>query len=211
MNQTDPIRAIPIMLGVIAIVSLTIVACSGPQPLGQAIQPTDEAAYSTALASNAQQTPAAAYLSVRASELGLSEEEALARDITLSTTKNPFDARKDPVAVSRGAVVYKQHCANCHGVNADGQGEFLSEGMRLADFHDFSHRFAVTLHGGAPKSWFKKISEGYVDEEAEGDMTHAVMPDFGDTLAREQIWLVITYLQSLDADIPKDRKSDTAQ
>lgn len=201
MKRSDPIRAIPITLGAITLFSLIIVACSGPQPLGQSIVPEDESAYSEALSSHGQ-NPASAYLSMRASELDLSQDEAAARDMALSTTKNPFNARKDAVAVSRGAVVYKRHCADCHGVDADGRGEMLSETSALADFHDFSHRFAVTLHKGAPRSWFQKITEGYVSEDSDGDAASVVMPAFGDTLAREQVWLVITYLQSLDADIP---------
>ena len=34
-------------------------------------------------------------------------DEARTRDQSLSTTRKPFTARKDPTAVSRGAVVYK--------------------------------------------------------------------------------------------------------
>ena len=205
MKRPDTIRAIPVTLGALAAVCLVIVACSG---LGQAIVLEDETAYGEVLRAHGQD-PASAYLSMRASELGISQEEAAARDLALSTTKNPFNARKDPIAVSRGAVVYKRHCADCHGVNADGRGKLLPETVALADFHDFSHRFAVTLHGGAPRSWFKKITEGYAQEEADGDTAYAVMPAFGDTLAREQVWLVVTYLQSLDADIPSDRKSES--
>jgi mono/diheme cytochrome c family protein len=61
------------------------------------------------------------------------------------------------------------------------------------NFHRFGVRFAVTLHGGAPRKWFDRISNGVVGPPA--------MPAFKDTLAREQIWLTVTYLQSLDADV----------
>ncbi len=151
MKRPDTIRAIPVTLGALAAVCLAIVACSGPQPLGQAIVSEAETAYGEALRAHGQD-PASAYLSMRAPELGISQDEAAARDLALSTTKNPFNARKDPIAVSRGAVVYKRHCADCHGVNADGRGKLLPEAVALADFHDFSHRFAVTLHGGVPRS-----------------------------------------------------------
>jgi len=66
------------------------------------------------------------------------------------------------------------------------------------DFHAFGKRFAVTLHKGAPRSWFRKINEGYGDTVTYPDGAGPAMPAFGQKLAREQIWLVITYLQSLD-------------
>lgn len=70
------------------------------------------------------------------------------------------------------------------------------------DFHAFGKRFAVTLHGGAPRAWFKKISEGYGETVNYPSGSGPAMPTFKDTLAREQIWLAITYLQSLDACAP---------
>jgi mono/diheme cytochrome c family protein len=195
-----PIRAVVILSGSLVITCWALVACSGPQPLTRAIQPADESAYSQALADH-DNNPGEAFLAMRAQQSGVSLKQATERDQMLSTTRNPFKARKDPVAVSRGAVVYKQHCADCHGQDADGRGTRFDEPLADADFHDFSHRFAVTLHNGAPRAWFRKITGGYTSKTPDSDGTFAQMPAFGDTLAREQVWLVITYLQSLDADI----------
>jgi len=200
MMHPRMIRAVALSIASLTATGWALVACSGPQPLDRAIVPADESAYAQALA-DYQNDPAKAYRAIRAEELGIGVDQTLTRDQALSTTRNPFDARKDPVAVSRGAVIYKQHCAECHGQNADGRGTRLPEPLAEADFHDFSHRFAVTLHGGAPRSWFKKITQGYTAETPNRDGTFAEMPPFDNRLAREQVWLAITYLQSLDADL----------
>lgn len=207
MMHRYPIRVVALLAGSFAITGWALVACSGPQPLDRAIAAADESAYTQALADH-KNDPAGAFLAMRAEELGIGVGQAVTRDQALSTTRNPFKARKDPVAVSRGAVVYKRHCAGCHGQNADGRGAGLPEPLADADFHDFSHRFAATLHGGAPRAWFKKITGGYTAETSNSDGTFAEMPAFGDTLAREQVWLVITYLQSLDADIQDDGRAE---
>ena len=60
----------------------------------------------------------------------------------------------------------------------------------------------ATLHGGAPKTWFQKINDGYTAQATNPDGTPIAMPPFRDVMAREQIWLTITYLQSLDIDAP---------
>jgi len=201
------IRVAALLVGSLAISCGALVACSGPQPLGRAIKVADESAYAQALADH-HDNAAEAFLAMRAGELGIDEDQAVIRDQAMSTTRNPFNTRKDPVAVSRGAVVYKQHCADCHGRNVDGRGTRLPEPLADADFHDFSHRFASTLHHGAPRAWFKKITGGYTAQTPNSDGTSAEMPAFGDTLAREQVWLVITYLQSLDADIQDDATAE---
>ena len=207
MNRNS-IRVAALLVGSFVISCWALVACSGPQPLSRAIAAADESAYTQALTDH-NNDPAGAFLAMRAKELGIDVEEAVLRDRGLSTTKNPFKARKDPVAVSRGAVIYKKHCADCHGQNADGRGTRLSEPLVDADFHDFSHRFASTLHHGAPRAWFKKITGGYTAEAPNSDGTFAEMPAFEDTLAREQVWLVITYLQSLDADLQDDAAAES--
>lgn len=197
------IRAVVGLSGLLAVTSLLLIACAGPQPLHRAARPSDEAAYTQALTAHGNR-PADAFLAMRAEELGISVEQARQSDQALSTTRNPFKARRDPKAVSRGSVVYRHHCADCHGPDADGRGTRLAEPLAGADFHDFSHRFAVTLHGGAPRTWFRKITRGYTAKTPDANGEYPQMPAFGETLAREQVWLAITYLQSLDADLGPD-------
>jgi len=125
------------------------------------------------------------------------------RDRALSATRNPFDAHTDYDAVGRGAVLYKFHCARCHGDDARGRGPSALPDHPANDFHSFANRFASTIHRGAPRRWFKSISEGYGDTLDYPDGPSPAMPAFGDKLTREQIWLLITYLQSLDVYAPK--------
>lgn len=192
-----------VLFAVLGCTTLLLLACAGPQPLHRAARPSDESKYAQALLAHGND-PAKAFLAIRASELGISPDQANARDLSLSETRNPFNARRDPDAVSRGAVVYRHHCADCHGLNTDGQGTRLPNPLAEADFHDFSHRFAITLHGGAPRTWFKKITRGYTANKPDADGEFPEMRAFGQILAREQMWLAITYLQSLDADLESE-------
>jgi mono/diheme cytochrome c family protein len=47
------------------------------------------------------------------------------------------------------------------------------------------------------------IRDGSGDLVGYADGPTLAMPPFGDQLTREQIWLVITYLQSLDIDVQR--------
>jgi len=172
-------------------------SCAGPQPLPVAINPRDEDTYVSRLnASNADaRTAFAAWM---AAERGSTAEEVLRTDSRLSQTRNPFDAHQDPQAVSRGAVIYKMHCARCHGDDARGQGPSTLADYPATDFKSFGKRLGATLHRGAPRKWFRVIRDGSGDLVAYPDGRMTAMPPFGDNLTHEQIWLVITYLQSLD-------------
>jgi mono/diheme cytochrome c family protein len=166
--------------------------------LEQAIVPGQRQEYQEALRLDAT-SARDGYLHWRARQGGITFEDALRRDETLSRTANPFKANRDREAVGLGAVVYANHCQRCHGERADGKGPDVLPSHPCKDFHGFGKRFAVTLHGGAPKAWFRKISEGSGERVYYPDGLSTAMPAFGQELSREQIWLAITYLQSLDA------------
>jgi len=191
-----------------AALTLTIItACSGPQSLHVAIHPDDQAAYN-ALLKSGEESPRLAFYSRRAQQQGITTQEAQDADLALSS--NPFSARRDPSAVSRGAVIFQSHCASCHGDGADGQGSQLPRPMPELGFHGFADRFAATVHGGAPTKWFRVINEGATSEPVNESGDVVEMPAFNETLAREQVWLVITYLQSLDyfAEGPYDAQAN---
>jgi mono/diheme cytochrome c family protein len=189
------------------LILIAATSCSGPQPLGRAIDPADERAYLDMVAGGAD-TPGAAFLRDEADRLGISFDEARRRDEALDGAGNPFEARRDSSAVSRGAVIYRHECASCHGESADGRGAMLPIPMPSMDFHRAGVRFAVTLHGGAPKRWFRTIRDGTVAEVESEDGTplRIEMPAYEGRLSNEQVWLVVTYLQSLDADMPEERR-----
>lgn len=190
------------MDGLVVTLMIVVTGCSGPWPLSVAVRPADKEAYLDFLRRHPE-SPREAFFAWKASYQGESVERVRQSDAEISTTKNPFDAHKDFVAVGRGAVVYAAHCVSCHGENADGRGPMMPEPTPKMDFHAFGKRFASTLHRGAPRAWFKKISEGFTSEHLNADGSQSKMPAMGDALAREQVWLTITYLQSLDIHAPR--------
>jgi len=182
-------------------VPLILVAgsCSGPQPLHDAIDPADEQAYLSSFRDGLQ-TPRDAFYEARAAATKQPIAQVRDSDSAFSEEENPFDAGDDAAAVSRGAVIYKYNCMNCHGKDADGRGPDMTVTTDAMDFHRFAMRFAVTLHRGAPSRWYRVIADGTTSATAGPDGKPLVMEPFRDRLSREQIWEVITYLQSLDAD-----------
>ncbi|MCG3181522.1 MAG: hypothetical protein BIFFINMI_03918 [Phycisphaerae bacterium] len=208
MRTNERSRRVRVLVGatlLAAIVAGGVWGCSGPRPLGVAIRPADKEAWSAAVAANPSRTPRDIFLAQRARETGQSVEQATAADAALSHTRNPFDANKDPEAVSRGAVLYENYCSRCHGPDADGRGPDMPRVVESMNWHAFGTRFAVTIHRGAPRSWFSKIHDGHDGGAKAADGRALVMPAFKDELAVEQIWLLITYMQSLDAYAPSVR------
>lgn len=194
------------IVSLLVLVSAFCWCCSGPQPLSVAIDAQDQDAYIKKL-NAAQGNARQAYADWMATERGSTPSQVLQDDATLSETRNPFKSRVDRQAVSRGAVIYEVHCARCHGDDARGKGPSTLPNHLATDFKSFGKRAGATIHNGAPKKWFRVIRDGSGDlvDYPEGRIT--AMPAFGDELTREQIWLVITYLQSLDVDAARDRKS----
>lgn len=92
------------------------------------------------------------------------------------TLRNPYEGDRN--AVAAGAKLFVAYnCIDCHG--ADGGGAM---GPSLADgrWH----------FGGAPSEIFESIYQGRPDG----------MPAWGSLISADQIWLLVTYLQSLEAN-----------
>jgi cytochrome c oxidase cbb3-type subunit 3 len=90
--------------------------------------------------------------------------------------RNPHEG--DPAAVATGAKLFiAYNCLDCHG--ADGSGAM---GPSLADgrWH----------FGGAPAEVFESIYQG----RPEG------MPAWGSLISADQIWLLVSYVRSLEAN-----------
>lgn len=202
MNATDNNRRWGALLCVF------LPACAGPQPLHVAIQPHHQDEYVERL-NRENYDGRLAWLKWQADQQGITLDAARAADQYISTTRNPFNARTDHDAVSLGAVLFKMHCARCHGDDARGRGPALLPGMHAKNFHAPLPRFASTFYGGRPGKWFRVITNGrgeavqYPDEPP-----GTAMPAFGNQLTREQIWLTITYLQSLDV-FARDSSAET--
>jgi mono/diheme cytochrome c family protein len=107
------------------------------------------------------------------------------------------DPRADPrdrEKVARGAGVYRQHCASCHGAKLEGQPDWrrqLPNGRMPAPPHDESGHtwhhsdgvlFGITKRGLVPPY----APQGYASD----------MPAFGGKLTDDDIWAVLAYIKS---------------
>ncbi len=96
--------------------------------------------------------------------------------------------------VGRGEIVYRTHCAVCHGANLEGQPNWQvrkPDGRLPAPPHDASghtwhhpdeHLFALTKQGVAPPL----APQGYESD----------MPGFAASLSDDEIWDVLAYIKS---------------
>jgi mono/diheme cytochrome c family protein len=105
--------------------------------------------------------------------------------------------RADPrnaVQVERGAKLYAQHCAACHGARLEGQPEWrkrLPNGRMPAPPHDDSghtwHHAEDVLFGITKLG----LVAPYAPKGYESDM-----PGFGDRLGDEDIWAVLAFIKA---------------
>jgi mono/diheme cytochrome c family protein len=100
----------------------------------------------------------------------------------------------DPAVVGSGHVIYEQHCATCHGADAQGapnwqqrdaQGE-LPAPPHNAEGHTWRHSDAEL---------FAMVSNGWRDPF--NKTKRLTMPAFEGVLSPEQIRAVLTYLKTL--------------
>jgi cytochrome c oxidase cbb3-type subunit 2 len=83
--------------------------------------------------------------------------------------KNPFQDKLD--VLPEGKALYKEHCAQCHGPELKGD-----VGPKLTDLDKPDAQVFTTIFGGSPQ---------------------AGMPAFGDTLGKDRVWKLVTFLKSL--------------
>lgn len=100
------------------------------------------------------------------------------------------DARQ----VALGAIVYRDHCASCHGANLEGQPDWKS---RKPD-----GRFPAPPHDETGHTWhhpdetlFDLTKQGLKPPLAPAGY-QSDMPAFGTVLTDEQIWAVLAFIKS---------------
>lgn len=106
-----------------------------------------------------------------------------------ATGIEPEPPPKDFAAIARGKELYAEHCAACHGEQAEGHPEWRKLGPKgelnapplNGTGHDWHHSKAL-LH--------RQIREG-------GEPPISTMPGFEDTLSDRQIDDIIAWFQSL--------------
>lgn len=166
---------------------------SGPAAVrGLKLAPVSAEQYNSVVG---DENPKAAYLKTQIAVRGQTLEEAVAADAGLGGLTNPF-RRDDAVAVANGAVVFAAQCALCHGADASGSGPGMPVGSPKMNFHDGSKRGLLKMTGRAPKSWIESLRNGVTSKTVVAGKPLA-MPTFQPTLTNEQMWLAVTYLETV--------------
>jgi mono/diheme cytochrome c family protein len=100
----------------------------------------------------------------------------------------------DPVLVSSGRTIYEQHCASCHGANAQGASNWQERDVR--------GELPAPPHNSEGHTWrhtdtdlYEMVSKGWRDPF--NKTKRLTMPAFGDVLSQQGIVEVITYLKTL--------------
>lgn len=124
----------------------------------------------------------------RAETLGISVEEARARDAALpdgTDGRVPADGTLDESTRVEAAVLWSQECARCHGARgvpppaADGQ-------VRPRAWDGIGPNMGFLFGGDRMRAGiYKTISQG-----------KGSMAGWGDALSREQIWALVAHIES---------------
>lgn len=109
----------------------------------------------------------------------------------LTSTRSGPDPN-DPRMVVRGKQVYRQHCASCHRANLEGQPNWrhalpngrLPAPPHNAEGHTWHHSDDVLFRA-------TKFGMGAIIPDRESDM-----PAFVGALADDDIWAVLSYIES---------------
>ncbi len=119
----------------------------------------------------------------------------------LSRLSNPLREEGDlQEHVDRGAALYVENCAPCHGDRLDGQGPF-------ADAFNPSP-LDLTSGGSLPQLSesfvFWRIAKGGPGLPSEGTPWNSAMPAWEDVLTEREIWSVIIYLYEQTGYSPRE-------
>ena len=94
--------------------------------------------------------------------------------------------------LERGAELYAEHCASCHGKNLEGQRNWMK---RLA-----SGRLPAPPHDASGHTWHHSDTQLFlITKEGMGALVadyDSDMPAFGDLLADDEIQAILAYLKS---------------
>lgn len=122
---------------------------------------------------------------------GMMQNSPRHRYVMTSGTPAPYDALRNPLAqdrqtIERGATVYQQNCAACHGPTGAGDGV---AGRNLSPPPADLTQLAGMPMGGSDTFLYWTIAEG-------GAPVGSAMPAYKDALAKNDIWSVIIYLRA---------------
>lgn len=94
----------------------------------------------------------------------------------------------DPPAVEVGKRLFQQHCAACHGSEAEGTRDWKKP--------DASGNYPPPPLDGSAHAWHHSLPQLARSVKEGGIKLGGVMPPFGDQLSNPEILAVIAYFQS---------------
>lgn len=117
---------------------------------------------------------------------------------SLLPTMSPADVEAlaqlaDEETLQLGQVVYEQSCAECHGI--EGEGQFPDNPMQP----DETGRFGAPPHNGDGHTWHHddNLILQIINEGGMGSAdSFYPMPAFGETLTQEEIGAVVAYIKT---------------
>lgn len=133
------------------------------------------------------------WFAARAQQLGISAEEAKARDAAISESAPPGDDRVDHFAREQAAAVWAEQCSKCHGLEGEPPVEMAEKVRPPREWGTFGTSMGFFFGGDKMRAGiFKIISKG--GEPKDGVASE--MSAWGDSLSREQIWALVYHLES---------------
>lgn len=125
-----------------------------------------------------------AWFAWRAQRLGISVEQARARDAAIAEDAPPVEP-PDAEVRTRAAATWKAICATCHGLEGDPPERPGQPTPRAWD--GMGAAMGFTFGGDKMRAGvYRKIRDGVGE----------AMPAWGQALSREQIWALVVHIES---------------
>jgi len=111
----------------------------------------------------------------------------------------------DVDSINSGRAIYEQHCASCHGANAEGAPNW-QERDALGELPAPPHNAEGHTWRHSDAALYEMVSKGWRDPFNKSK--RMTMPAFSDALTPEQIRAVISYLRTLWTPEQRQFQSD---
>lgn len=123
---------------------------------------------------------------------GLSNEPQIVATLPpVIATQAPAEVPTAPPDITNGARLYAAHCASCHGVGGEGNGELVTSGQLNIEgevIHPPSFKDPNTARDQRPQEWFTTISNGRIER---------LMPPWANALTEQERWDVAYYTYTM--------------
>jgi len=99
--------------------------------------------------------------------------------------------------LARGAALYSEHCASCHGANLEGSEDwqgYNEDGTLKPPPHDASGH--TWHHSDALLFDYVKLGGAEAMAKVALEEFNSGMPGFGDVLSDAQIWSILSFIKS---------------